>query len=76
MDNAFDQIRKKEEEQVYTHRIVFNTKEGEIYDSPPQKKLYESVFVEVDKTIFNKIINIIIGEIYNHPILKIEMFQF
>ena len=37
MDNAFDQIRKKEEDQVYTHRIVFNTKEGEIYDSPPQK---------------------------------------
>ena len=29
------------------------------------EKLYESVFVELDKTIFNLNRNIIIGEIYN-----------
>ena len=42
------------------------------------EKQYESVFVEVDKTIFNTNRNIIIGEIYNPPssILKIKMLQF
>ena len=31
------------------------------------EKLYESVFVEVAKTVLNSNINIIIGEIYNPP---------
>ena len=39
------------------------------------KKLYESVFVEVDKTIFNTNRNIIIGEIYNPPSSKLKCFN-
>ena len=38
------------------------------------KNLYESVFIEVDKTIFNTNINIIIGKIYNPPSSKVKCF--
>ena len=37
------------------------------------EKLYESVFVELDKTIFNVNRNIIIGEIYNPPSSKLKV---
>ena len=39
------------------------------------KKLYESVFIEVDKTIFNLNRNIIIGEIYHPPSSKLKCFN-
>ena len=39
------------------------------------KNLYESVFIEVDKTIFNTNRNIIIGEIYNPPSSKVKCFN-
>ena len=39
------------------------------------EKLYESVFIELDKTIFNVNRNIIIGEIYNPPSSKLKCFN-
>ena len=51
MNNAFVPIRRK-------GRNKF------IHQAFPEKK-YESVFVELDKTVFNVNRNIIIGEIYN-----------
>ena len=39
------------------------------------EKLYESVFVELDKTIFNVNRNIIIGKIYNPPSSKLKCFN-
>ena len=39
------------------------------------EKLYETVFVELDKTIFKVNRNIIIGEIYNPPSSKLKCFN-
>ena len=39
------------------------------------KNIYESIFIEVDKSIFNTNRNIIIGEIYNPPSSKLKHFN-
>ena len=39
------------------------------------KNIYESIFIEVDKSIFNTNRNVIIGEIYNPPSSKIKYFN-
>ena len=38
-------------------------------------KLYETIFVEVDKTIFHTHRNVVIGEIYNPPSSKLKCFN-
>ena len=71
--NAFVQIIRKREEQVYTFTIVFNIEEGGDLTFP--EKQYESVFIEVDNTIFNLNRNIIIREIYNPTSTKLKCFN-
>ena len=57
---------------LYIHNSIQYRRTG---DLALPKKLYESVFIEVDKTIFNLNRNIIIGEIYNPPSSKLKCFN-
>ena len=54
---------------IYIHNSIQYRRRGDL--ALPPKKLYESVFIEVDKTIFNLNRNIIKGEIYNPPSSKL-----
>ena len=58
---------------LYIHNSFQYRRRGDL--ELPQK-LYESVFIEVDKTIFNLNRNIIIGEIYNPPSSKLKCFNY
>ena len=51
---------------LYIHNSIQYRRRGDL----ALPKLYESVVIEVDKTIFNLNRNIIIGEIYNPPSSK------
>ena len=56
---------------LYVHsNIQFKIRE----DLSLPKKIYESIFIEVDKSIFKTNRNIIIGEIYNPPSSKLKCF--
>ena len=57
---------------LYIHNSIQYRRRG---DLALPKKLYESVFIEGDKTIFNLNRNIIIGEIYNPPSSKLKCFN-
>ena len=57
---------------LYVHNnIHYKTREDLLFP----KKLYESIFIEVDKSIFHSNRNIIIGEIYNPPSSKLKCFN-
>ena len=56
---------------LYIHHTIQYRRRGDL--AFPEKQ-YESVFVEVDKTIFNTNRNII-GKIYNPPSSKLKCFN-
>ena len=57
---------------LYIHnQIQYKTRDDLAF--PPQ--IYESIFIEVDRTIFNTNRNIIICEIYNPPSSKLKNFN-
>ena len=54
---------------LYIHNSIQYRRRGDL-------ALYESVFIEVDKTILNLNRNIIIGEIYNPPSSKLKCLNY
>ena len=65
MNNVSDSIIKRVVGLAYIYIMIFNTKIEMTYHY--LKKHYESIFIEVDKALFNTNRNSIIGEIYKPP---------
>ena len=57
---------------VSTFTIRYNIKKD---DLAFPKKIYESIFIDVDKLILNTNRNVIIGKIYNPPSSKSKYFE-
>ena len=57
---------------IYVHNDIHYKRREDL--SLPSK-LYESVFIEIDKSIFCTNRNVIIGEIYNPPSSKLKCFN-
>ena len=73
MNNVFALITKRGGgTSLYIHNQIQYKQRGDL--SFP-KNIYESIFIEVDKSIFNTNRNVIIGEIYNPPSSKIKYFN-
>ena len=72
MNNACALIIKEGAALASTFIIRYNIKRDDLTFPP---KIYESIFIEVDKSIFNTNRNVIIGEIYNPPSSKLKCFN-
>ena len=72
MNSVFGLIIRKVETLVSTITIRYNIKKDDL--AFPQK-IYESIFIDVDKLILNTNRNVIIGKIYNPPSSKLKYFN-
>ena len=73
-DNVCALIIKEGEALASTFISRYNIKKDDLTFHPP-KKIYESIFIEVDKSIFNTNQNVIICEIYNPPSSTLKYFN-
>ena len=73
MNSVYELIIRKVEALVsYIHNQIQYKKRDDLAFPP---KIYESIFIEVDKLILNTNRNVIIGEIYNPPSSKLKYFN-
>ena len=71
-NNVYALITGEGEALVSIFITKYSIKLGMIWLS---KKIFESIFIEVDKSIFNTNRNVIICEIYNPPSSKLKYFN-